>query len=149
MSEKKCLVVKKIEIDMGHRVPWHKSKCKNLHGHRYVIEAGVRGSISLKAGTSDEGMVIDFGDIKEILVEEVDQKLDHGFMMYEKDPFAESFKDLKDQKIIFVPFIPTAENIAKYLFETMTSRFTERSLELAFIKVWETPTCSALYPADY
>jgi 6-pyruvoyltetrahydropterin/6-carboxytetrahydropterin synthase len=148
MSLKECQIIRRIEIDMGHRVPAHKSKCKNLHGHRYAFEIAVIGPISEAAGTSSEGMVLDFADLKSILVQEIEEKLDHGFMMYEKDSFAEVFRGLKDQKIIFVPFIPTAENIAAYVYNNLKSKLDVIKLALSYVKVWETPNCSAIYPSN-
>ncbi len=142
------LITKYIEIDMGHRVPNHKSKCRNLHGHRYKIEAGVDDVIITTSGASDEGMVIDFADIKQILMEEIDSKYDHGFCIYNKDKFLEYFERFKDkyeQKIIIVDFIPTAENLAKHWFELIEGRLKERKIKLRHIKVWETPTSTALY----
>lgn len=164
------LIKRKIEIDMGHRVPNHKSKCRNFHGHRYVIVAGVDDKIITTQGSSDEGMVIDFGDLKEILMHYIDSKFDHGFVMYEKDKYAEVFKVLQKgglfehqdieewkeldstdeniQKIIFVPFIPTAENLAKYWFEIIEGPLKERGIKLKLLEVWETPNSVAIYEVE-
>lgn len=142
------LITKEIEIDMGHRVPNHKSKCRNLHGHRYKVEVGVDDKVISTKGSSDEGMVIDFGDLKEIMMEEIDAKHDHGFMMYEYDEFYGLFKQLynmNDQKIIFTPFVPTAENIAKYWFQLIEPRLAERGIALRHVKIWETPTSTAIF----
>ena len=141
------IITKSIEFDMGHRVPNHKSKCKNLHGHRYKVEVGVKGSLIKTKKSSDEGMVIDFSDLKEIMMEEIDNKLDHGFMLYDKDPFIKEFSYFtkEDQKIIFVPFIPTAENIALYIFDKIKLKLKRKNMELHSVRVWETPTSSALY----
>ena len=138
------LVTKTIEIDMGHRVPNHKSKCRNFHGHRYVIEVGVDDVIQRKEGTSDEGMVIDFGDLKEKMMV-IDRVFDHGFMMYRKDRYAKDFQRFKadGMKIIFVDFIPTAENIAKFWFEKL--KLVLEPVTLKYVKVFETPTSSATY----
>ena len=57
------LIRRRIEIDAGHRVPHHASKCCNLHGHRYVIEALCNGPLA-EAG-EQTGMVLDFGFLKE------------------------------------------------------------------------------------
>ena len=136
-------VTRRIEFDMGHRVPNHKSQCKNLHGHRYVLEATVAGPVVTRQGASDEGMVVDFGDLKAVLMEQVHARFDHGFMMYERDPLAELFRGLTDQKIIFVPFIPTAEEIAAEIFRTTRDKLAERSLTLHAIDLWETPNSRA------
>src|SRR3989344_753413 len=81
----KQVITKEIEIDIGHRIPNHESKCRNPHGHRLRVEVGVYGEVINKKGASDEGMVIDFGDIKKIMIEEIDIKHDHGFMISDTD----------------------------------------------------------------
>jgi len=142
------LITRHIEIDMGHRVPNHKSKCKNLHGHRYRIEVGVDDKVITTKGVSDEGMVIDFGDLKQILMEYIDKNFDHGFMMYKEDELAPIFEQIKSdyaQKIIFVDFVPTAENIAKYFYGILKPVLAERKIKINHVKVWETPTSTALY----
>ena len=115
-------ITKQIEIDMGHRVPNHKSKCRNPHGHRYKIEVCVDDKVINTSGSSDEGMVIDFGDLKEIMMEYIDKVYDHSFTIYNHDELAGWFNAIRtdhDMKINLVPFIPTAENLAKHWFELM------------------------------
>lgn len=145
------LVTKQIEIDMGHRVPNHKSKCRNIHGHRYKIELGCDDKVISDKGSSSEGMVIDFSDMKEVLMNIIDAQFDHGFVMYEHDDFAEIFSDLKNQqsqKITLVPFIPTAENLSKYWYELMKPALETRGVKIKYVKVWETPTSTALYEEE-
>jgi len=141
------LITKQIEIDMGHRVPNHKSKCRNLHGHRYCIEVGVDDKIISVKGRADEGMVIDFGDLKDIMMKEIDEVYDHGFIMYDHDDFKDLFEGLKEtgQKIIFVPFVPTAENLAQHWFKILNFPLTQKEIKLSYVKVWETPTSTAIY----
>ena len=141
------LITKKIEIDMGHRVPNHKSKCRNPHGHRYVIEAGVDDKVISKKGASDEGMVIDFSDLKQILMEEIDEVYDHSFTMYKEDEYAGIFYGLLEDKlkINFVDFIPTAENLAKHWFELIEPKLKKKKIKLHHIRIWETPTSTATY----
>lgn len=145
------LITKHIEIDMGHRIPNHKSKCFNFHGHRYKIEVGVDDKVITTKGVADEGMVIDFSDLKNIMIEEIDQKLDHGFMIYCEDPFIKWFLERKEKefmKVIPVDFIPTAENIAKDLFDTLRLKLEGINISINHVKVWETPTSTATYSRD-
>ena len=79
------LITKSIEIDMGHRVMNHASKCKNLHGHRYKIEVGVDDKLITKKGVSDEGMVIDFSALKKIMIHTIDLDYDHWFIISIED----------------------------------------------------------------
>jgi 6-pyruvoyltetrahydropterin/6-carboxytetrahydropterin synthase len=142
------LITKTIEIDMGHRIPNHKSKCKNIHGHRYKIEVGVNDKLITKKGDSSEGMVIDFGDLKEIMITQIDNKFDHGFCIYEKDEFWIFFNQLRkeyDQKIIITDFIPTVENLSKHWYELIKPRLNDLGIKIKYIKVWETPTSTARY----
>jgi len=142
------LVTKFIEIDMGHRVPNHKSKCKNLHGHRYKIEVGVDDKVIDTSGTSDEGMVIDFSDLKQIMMEEIDAKFDHSFTMFVNDEFFDYFNILRvnqNQKINFLSEVPTAENLAKHWYEIIKPKLEERKIKIKHVRVWETPSSTATY----
>jgi 6-pyruvoyltetrahydropterin/6-carboxytetrahydropterin synthase len=142
-------VIKEIQWDMGHRVTNHHSQCRNLHGHRYRAEICVEGNLVNITGISDEGMVIDFGDIKKIATEQVHDVLDHGFMVWDKDKvLTKFFNKNKDQKHLVVPFVPTSENIAAWIFNQLDKHIKDKygtGLRLYSIKLWETPTSSAVY----
>lgn len=142
------LITKTIGIDMGHRIPNHESKCRNIHGHRYTIEVGVDDKLITEPGASDEGMVIDFGHLKAIMMEVLDRKYDHGFTMFKGDPLAQSFRTFHDeylQKIIFVNFIPTAENLSKHWYSELWPHLHRKGIRLKHVKVWETPSSTATY----
>ena len=108
-----------VETDTGHRVQNHKSMCRTLHGHRYRWEAEIEGDVVTKEGVSEEGMLIDFGDISKILEEHIHDVVDHAFIVYEGDNEAlEALSSMGDgHRTLVVPFIPTAENLAKWAFE--------------------------------
>jgi 6-pyruvoyltetrahydropterin/6-carboxytetrahydropterin synthase len=141
----KYAITREIQFDAGHRVPNHKSKCRNPHGHRYRVVARLQGDLHDEAGASDEGMVHDFGDVKDILMEKVHDPLDHGFIVYQNDDQLLDALDGYDWKIIVFPYIPTAENIARWIFEQIHGLFNH-SVMLMRVQVWETPTSMAAYP---
>lgn len=143
------IITKEIEIDMGHRITSHKSKCASLHGHRYRIEVGVEGEVIAERGSSDEGMVIDFGDLKEVMMNVLDNKYDHGFVLWEEDPMVEAFLCDKSTKLTLVPFIPTAENLAVMWFEELEVPLRKRNIRLETIRVWETPTSTAIHSTEF
>lgn len=164
--KKVMLITKTIEIDMGHRVPNHKSKCRNLHGHRYKIEVGVDDKVINEKGVSNEGMVIDFSDLKEIMMREIDAEFDHSSIFYQGDNLGRliHFLTIKGDKrnvsvmegvyiemieeklnIHLVDFVPTAENLAKHWFELIEKPLQEKGIKLSYVKVWETPTSTAIY----
>ena len=134
---------------MGHRVLNHRSVCKGLHGHRYKAEICVEGELVLESGASEEGMVIDFADIKKVALKFIQEELDHAFMVWDKDEeLLEFFNKSKGQKPVIVPFTPTAENVASYIFFMLKDKFKDvfkTGLHLHSVKIWETPTSYALY----
>lgn len=142
------IVTKQIEWDMGHRVTNHHSKCRNLHGHRYKAEISLGGDLVGTSGDSSEGMVIDFGDIKKIATKYIHDVLDHGFMVWEKDKLlVDFFQKNLDLKCTLVPFVPTAENIAAWIFKQLDPYFKDTfgtGLKLHSVRLWETPTGSAI-----
>ena len=153
-------ITKEIQFDAGHRVPDHKSKCRNPHGHRYRVCATLAADNLVGRGSS-KGMVMDFGDVKTILTEKIHDVLDHGFIVYEKDhdlmhtfgyavdPEPSLVTDDHGWKIIIFPFVPTAENIARWCFREFLYGLGESNLHgkvtLKSMTVWETPTSSATY----
>ena len=137
---------------MGHRVLNHRSVCKGLHGHRYKAEICVEGDLVEKKDASEEGMVIDFADIKKTAQKFVQEELDHAFMVWEKDiELLEFFRNSKGHKPVIVPFTPTAENVAAYIFNQLKDKFTDvfkTGLHLQSVKLWETPSSYALYESE-
>lgn len=142
-------ISKLIEWDMGHRVTNHKSKCRNLHGHRYKVEICLEGDVINRIGSSGEGMVMDFEDVKRIANQYLFNALDHSFMVWEKDKLLVNFfKKNKTLKHILVPFVPTSEHIAKWIFSLLDKRFKDKyktGLKLYSVQLWETPASMSLF----
>ncbi len=133
-----------VETDTGHRVPNHKSKCRHMHGHRYRFEAEIEGDVVDVEGVSEQGMLIDFSDVSQILNEHIHDIIDHAFVVYDKDEvLLEMFKSLPPaHRIVKVPFIPTAENLAKWAFEQVSPHIKTaygNKLRLTAMHVRETP----------
>jgi len=89
-------ITTRMEFDSGHRIPNHKSVCKNLHGHRYAIEVTVKGEIEEQRHQSDFGMVMDFKDAKNLIKKVIVDEWDHAFIAYEKDLEVISFLNTLD-----------------------------------------------------
>jgi len=134
---------------MGHRVMNHRSVCKGLHGHRYKAEICLEGDIVSESGVSEEGMVVDFADIKKIANSFIQEKLDHAFMVWEKDTeLLDFFQKSEGHKPVIVSFTSTAENVASYIFNELDGQFNDAfgtGLRLHSVKLWETPTSCAIY----
>ncbi len=131
---------RRLEFDAAHRVMEHESKCKNLHGHRYVLEA------TFSADNLDTvGRIIDFGIIKEKLGKWLDDNWDHTTILFSKDKnLGDSIAAHTGQKIFYLPTNPTAENMAEYIFaEICPKLFKASGISCIGITIYETPNCKA------
>ena len=125
-------------FDSAHFLARYNGKCRNIHGHRWRVVIEIAGE------NLDDGMVVDFTDIKAALKSLTDN-LDHSLVM-EKDALKpQTYECLVDEgfRIMIMDFRPTAENFAKYFFDEIKNKgFNIRAAE-----VYETPNNCARYEA--
>lgn len=134
-------ISKRIEWCMGHRLAQHKGGCRNLHGHQYVLEVVIEGEINQEETSPSRGMVVDFGDVKEVLQKRVHDVCDHAFMVAESDLVMMGFfQQNTDLKHVVVPFDTTAENISHWLFANIKDELEKiEGVRLYSVQLWETP----------
>ena len=136
-------ITTRLEFDAGHRIPSHKSQCKNLHGHRYAIEITLSGEIITQENTSENGMVMDFSDVKAIAKSAVVDLWDHAFLVYQHDTEILSFlNSLPNHKTVVFPTVPTAENMAAEAFKILKNQYQDtygNHLKLEKVRLYETP----------
>jgi 6-pyruvoyltetrahydropterin/6-carboxytetrahydropterin synthase len=136
-------ITTRLEFDAGHRIPSHKSQCRNLHGHRYAMEITLSGEIIQQDGSSDNGMVMDFSDVKAIARESVVDVWDHAFLVYKGDTDVLNFLNtLPNHKTVVMDSVPTAENMAAEAFRILNSRYQDvygNHLKLERVRLYETP----------
>ena len=142
-----------VETDTGHRVPNHSSKCRHIHGHRYRWEAEIQGDIIDVEGVSEQGMLIDFSAISSILNKYIHDIVDHAFLVYSGDTvMLNSLQSLgEEHRTVVMPFIPTAENLAKWAFEQVSPHISTEygnRIRLVAMHVRETPKSWASWRTD-
>ncbi|ATA92317.1 6-carboxytetrahydropterin synthase QueD [Capnocytophaga canimorsus] len=123
-------ITKKFEFEAGHALYGYDGKCKNLHGHSYKLHVTVVGKPINDPNNVKYGMVIDFGDLKRIVKQEIIDEFDHAMIFNANSPHLELANELKAKghHIILVDYQPTSENlvadfanrIKKYLPENVT-----------------------------
>src|SRR5476649_510966 len=140
-------ITRKLEFDAGHRIPDHRSQCRNLHGHRYVIEITLEGELVDVEGAPDRGMVMDFADVKALAMEHLIGKWDHAFIVYQGDTAVREFLEtLPDHKTVVLDCIPTVENLAATAFRILCGVYDAHygvDLRLKHLRLYETPNCWA------
>lgn len=122
-------ITRRYEFDMGHRLASHPGKCHHLHGHRYVLE------VTVSAGLDEQGMVMDFSALDEVVETTVIEPWDHRFLIAHDDPFVTVMATLSG--VVSVPFIPTAENLARECWRRLTVALGPR-VRVVLVKLNET-----------
>ena len=126
---------RKLEFDAGHRLVGHEGKCRNLHGHRYSVD------IAFAAPLNELGIVIDFGTVKSIIGTWIDENLDHGVILNEKDTELIELCNRNKWKLFVMKSNPTAENIAELIYHVSKTLIDSAKIEA--VRVYETPNCWA------
>jgi len=140
-------ITRRLEFDAGHRLPNHKSQCRNVHGHRYALEITLSSEVIHEEGAADDGMVMDFGDIKRIANEKLVDLWDHAFLVYRGDKVMVDFlAAISGHKTVILDVVPTAENLAQAAFTILREAYHDRFghvLALTRVRLYETPNCWA------
>ncbi len=136
-------ITRRLEFDAGHRIPNHNSQCRHLHGHRYAIEITLSGDIITTEGKSEQGMVMDFSDVKHIAKEKVVDAWDHAFLVYRGDEEVYKFlAGLPGHKTVVLDVVPTAEHLAQAAFDILNAAYRDvygNNLRLERVRLYETP----------
>ncbi len=137
------LITRRLEFDAGHRIPHHASQCRHLHGHRYVIEISLSGEIVRAEGAAEQGMVMDFSEVKNIANAALVSRWDHAFLVYQGDrEVVEFLATLAGHKTVVLPVVPTAENLANEAFRILDAAYLDgygNRLRLQRVRLYETP----------
>jgi 6-pyruvoyltetrahydropterin/6-carboxytetrahydropterin synthase len=144
MSER-IQITRRLEFDAGHRIPDHGSQCRHLHGHRYAIEITVDGPVHDTPGQPDNGMVLDFADVKALIHDTVVEPWDHAFLAWREDQAVLAMlATIPGHKTVVLDAVPTAENLASEAFRLIKAALHLSygdNLRLARVRLYETPNC--------
>jgi len=138
MGNSTITCTRRLTFAAGHRVFGHEGKCRHLHGHNYAVE------VTARAPRLDRiGRVVDFGVLKERFSAALEE-WDHGFLVFEKDTAAlAALGQIEGQKIISLPFNPTAENLASAILDQAPALLFGTEVVLVRVVVHETENCRA------
>lgn len=139
------------DFSCGHRVVGHEGKCAFLHGHNYRVHFTAQSRALDKVGR-----VVDFSVLKSTLCQWLEDNWDHKFLAWQFDKvmlnvtqpcrFPSDQLDIAKvllESVIFVPFNPTAENMAHYLLTQVGPNVLPGDVRLIRVVVEETRKCTA------
>jgi len=114
-------VAKDFSFAAAHNLPYHKGKCRYLHGHEWKLR------VEIEAPVNAEGMIMDFSNLKERVNGTVIEMMDHAY-------------------INAILYNPTAENLCVYIWNVL--QYVAELKSISKITIWETPTSEASIDAE-
>lgn len=121
-----------IRISTGHRILHHDGKCSRPHGHNYAVSVSVTGRLT------EEGWVVDKGDITEVISE-----WDHRFLVEDGDPLIEAFDASGDSDAVVVLDHPPTAEVMSIVLEQRLLDALPASVSEVMVQVRETGELAA------
>ena len=142
--EKNIRITKQFSFETGHALYGYDGKCKNVHGHSYKLLVTVIGKPISDSTNVKFGMVIDFGDLKKIITEEIVDVFDHATVFNKNTPHLELAQELQrhGHNVLLVDYQPTSEMMVLDFSEKITKRLP-KSIKLHSLKLQETDSAFA------
>ncbi len=124
-----------VEFCYGHRLLDYGGKCRYLHGHNGRVE------VDVESRSLDEiGMVVDFGEVRDVVKGWIDSTLDHRMILSNRDPLLAVLQNA-GEPLYVMDVNPTAENIAILVFNVAR----ECGVKVSEVRLWETSSSYATY----
>ncbi|AUC78757.1 6-carboxytetrahydropterin synthase QueD [Nonlabens sp. MB-3u-79] len=145
---RKVRITKEFTFETGHALYGYDGKCRNVHGHSYKLAVTVIGTPIDELGHVKHGMVIDFGDLKKIIKEEIVDPFDHATVFNKNTPHVELAKELSDRghDVILVDYQPTSEMMIIDFADKIQKRLPA-TIALHHLRLRETETSYAEWHA--
>lgn len=112
------------DFSAAHILHGYDGPCSRLHGHNWNVEAKVYAHV-----LDNVGLAYDFSELKKH-TRELAGYLDHRFLN-EIPPFNE--------------INPSAENIAAWFYEQLSSRIPDERVHIESITIWENERSAVTY----
>ncbi|MDA3780123.1 MAG: 6-carboxytetrahydropterin synthase [Bacteroidales bacterium] len=141
-------ITKEFKFEIAHALWNYDGLCKNMHGHSYRMFGTVKGKPIKDMKNPKLGMVIDFGNLKQIVNDEIVEKLDHAVILYSKS----ATKEILENNILYgrkyiVDYQPTCENMVVDIAQKISARLPQ-GVTLFSVKLHETANSFVEWFAD-
>lgn len=142
-------ITKQFSFETGHALHGYDGKCKNVHGHSYKLSVTVIGQPINDTKNVKNGMVIDFGDLKRIVNQEIVDHFDHATVFNKNTPHLELAQELmkRGHNTILVDYQPTSENMVIDFAQKISAKLPNH-ISLFSLKLKETDTSFAEWYAS-
>ena len=145
----KIRITKHFDFEAAHALHGYDGKCKNIHGHSYQLYVTIIGTPIEEKNHPKNGMVLDFGDLKRIVKQEIIDVYDHSIVLdgtSEHIKLAQKISDYS-HRIVLVDYQPTSEMMLVDFADKIKAKLPDY-VELHSLKLYETINSYAEWFAD-
>ena len=146
---KSIRITKQFSFETAHALHGYDGKCKNIHGHSYKLFVTVLGTPILDPLDPKYGMVMDFGDLKNIVKEEIVDVFDHATIFNKNTPHLDLGEQLIQlgHHILLLDYQPTTEMMVIDFAQKISKRLPE-NIQLHSLNLRETESSFAEWYAS-
>lgn len=142
-------LTKEFSFESAHALEGYDGKCRHIHGHSYRLYVTVIGTPIADPANPKYGMVMDFGELKALVNEEIIERMDHAFVMRRSQCADAVSQSLCEEfgNVVLVDYQPTCENMLADFASRISHRLPE-GVKLHSLKMHETATSFAEWYAE-
>lgn len=142
-------LTKEFSFEAAHSLEGYDGACREIHGHSYRLFVTIKGEPSTEECDPKQGMVMDFGLLKQIVGEQIVSRLDHAFIMRRSEQSEQVQAMLEGiyHNIVLVDYQPTCENMLADFAERLLEALPDE-VELYSLRLHETATSFAEWYAE-
>lgn len=139
----KIRITKEFQFEMAHALWNYDGKCKNIHGHTYILYVTILGEPINNEKDVKNGMIMDFGDLKKIIKENIFDTHDHYVVINNNSPHKDiEFEKYNIENVQRKNYQPTCEMMVIEFVEILQKKLPE-NVKLVNLKLYETQTSCA------
>lgn len=142
-------LTKEFSFEAAHSLEGYDGACREIHGHSYRLFVTVKGEPSAEIYDPKQGMVMDFGLLKQIVNEQIVSRLDHSLIVRRTEQGIALREVLSEHydNIVMVDYQPTCENMLADFAERLLEALPDE-VELCSLRLHETATSFAEWYAE-
>ncbi|SFV28380.1 6-pyruvoyl trahydropterin synthase family protein [Thermoflavifilum thermophilum] len=142
-------VTRVFHFEAAHALYGYDGKCRHIHGHGYELHVTLMGEPLQDPSHPKQGMVMDFGDIKQCIQQHIIEQFDHALLLCKHTPFIELADALQQHtdRIVWLDYTPTCENLV-IDFARRIQSVLPAHVQLHHLTLYETPSSYASWYAE-
>jgi len=141
-------ITREFSFEMAHALKDYDGPCRNVHGHSYRLFVTLSGRPRENDKSPRNGMVIDFSELKAIIIKEIISRFDHSVVVssrYDTEKLEMMKKTFGNTMI--VDYQPTCENLVSDFAGRIRNKLPEGA-SLHSLKLYETANSYAEWFAE-